>query len=561
MKKFASLALVIVLLVLAAGRLSFAQSNVLTEIRAEFDHVEELIESAGSVELWERDGLNSRIDQLGIDTVTELNSVGRTLLTDDDLDEITRSSLFDLMEDAVSLALAREKLLERRAAEERATFDKFETSAQADIARTFIEDLMTLRERYLMAVATQLEIRRASGDDTMATAASLRQRTSLIMEQLTGQIRLDSMSLGALSRRLADKPLDEDLATAIALVRAKQSRSLEVLEGIVEVVGALGLDTAEQRGLLIRERGKADIDILEGAVFGILWDEEVQVLRNSIVRHGPDLLLRIVLFALILFGAWLLARVIRYPVRALVNRDRLDISVLLREVIVSVSSVLVLLAGTIFALASAGVSVGPIFAGLGVIGIIIGLAVQDSLGNLAAGVMILIYRPYDVDDHVRIGGAEGTVKRMNLLATSIATLDNQLVVIPNRAISGDTIFNYTAYRTRRVDIKVSFAYAEDPDRVQVVLMDVLENHELVLQKPKPIVHMLAMEDSSVAMMVKPWVRTEDYWQALWDITRMIKKRFDAEGIEIPFPQRVVTLSSNDLRPAALVADDEREVND
>lgn len=561
MKKFATISLVIALFSLATGRVSFAQSNVLAEIRSELDHVERLIESAESLESWERDGLNSRIDQLATGAVTKLNGASRRLLTDDDLDENTRSSLFDLMDDAASLALTREGLLERRAAEERETFDKFETSAKADIARTFIEDLMTMRERYLIAVAAQLEIRRTHGHESMDLAGSLRHRASLILEQLTGQIRLDSMSLSSLGRRLADKPLDEDLATAIGLVKAKQSRNLEVLEGIVEVVDALGLDTAEQRGLLIRERGNVNIDILEGAVFDILWDDEVEALQDSIVRHGPDLLLRIMLFTLILFGAWLLARVIRYPIRALVSRDSLDVSVLLREVTVSVGSAFVLLAGAIFALASAGVSLGPIFAGLGVLGIIIGLAVQDSLGNLAAGVMILIYRPYDVDDHVRVGGAEGIVKRMNLLATSIATLDNQLVVIPNRAISGDTIFNYTAHRTRRVDIKVSFAYAEDLDRVQAVLMDVLESHELVLHQPKPIVHMLAMEDSSVAMMVKPWVRTENYRQALWDLQRVIKKRFDTEGIEIPFPQRVVTLSSNDLRPAALVAGDERDAND
>ena len=136
-------------------------------------------------------------------------------------------------------------------------------------------------------------------------------------------------------------------------------------------------------------------------------------------------------------------------------------------------------------------------------------------------------------------GAEGLVKRMNLVATTIATFDNQSVIVPNRKIWGDTIINFTANHLRRVDLKVCFSYDEDPDRVQEILMDVVSQHELVLETPEPVVHMGNMEESSLTMMVKPWVRTEDYWTVYWDLTRIIKRRFDAEGIEIPFPQRVV----------------------
>ena len=179
------------------------------------------------------------------------------------------------------------------------------------------------------------------------------------------------------------------------------------------------------------------------------------------------------------------------------------------------------------------------------LGILVGLAIQDSLGDLAAGVMILLHRPFDLDDHIKVAGADGFVRRMNLVATTVATFDNQLLAVPNRRIWGDTIVNFTASQVRRVDIKVGFSYFEDPDRVQAVLMDVLRQHELVLESPEPQVNMVGMEDSSLTMVAKPWVRTGDYWTALWDLTRLIKKRFDAEGIEIPFPQRVVTLRSTD----------------
>jgi small conductance mechanosensitive channel len=372
------------------------------------------------------------------------------------------------------------------------------------------------------------------------------------MERLTGQIRLDAMSLAELRHRLKDKPLNEKLENALALVQAKQSTNLDALDGLMGIADRLGLETAEQRGLLIRERRQVGTDILDRDVFLTLWKENVRALREQLIRQGPDWFLRLLLFTAILFVAWVLSRLVRYPVGAMVHRSRPASSTLLGEVAISTSSVLVLLTGLVCALAFVGVSLGPILAGLGVLGLFVGLAVQDSLGNLAAGTMILLYRPYDVDDHICVNGADGLVKRMNLLATSITTLDNQLIVVPNGRIWGNTITNHTAYRVRRVDVKVTFSYHEDPDRVHAVLLDLLENHEDVLQKPEPVVHVAGFEDSAMAMMVKPWVRTENYWRVYWDLNRVIKKRFDAEGIEIPFPQRVVTLAPT--REAELPSD-------
>ena len=371
---------------------------------------------------------------------------------------------------------------------------------------------------------------------------------TLIIERLTGQIRLDAMPLAELRSRIADKPLDKDLRQAMVLVKAKQSRSLNKLDMIIEIGARLGIETAEQRSLLIRERGEIGVEILHREVFSKLWDEQFQQLRESLARHGPDVLFRLLLFSAVILMAWMAARLIRYPTRALVNRESLNLSFLLRDALISLSSATVFLVGLVVALATLGVSLGSLFAGLGVLGIIVGLALQDSLGNLAAGAMILVHRPFDVDDHIKVNGTEVVVKHMNLLATTVATFDNQLLVVPNRRIWGDTIVNLTAGHVRRVDIKVSFAYAEDPDRVQAVLMDVLQHHEHVLKTPDPQVHMRGMEESALTMMVKPWVRAEHYWTTYWELNRIIKKRFDEEGIEIPFPQRVVTLLSNEGRP-------------
>jgi small conductance mechanosensitive channel len=361
-----------------------------------------------------------------------------------------------------------------------------------------------------------------------------RQHLSLILERLMGQVRLDAMSLDELRARRAEEPLREDLQKAVDLVQTKQTRNLHNLERAIDIGETLGIATAEQRSLLIREQGQVGLEILQREVFATLWEEQFSRLRESLARNGPDVLFRLLLFSLVIAIAWAVARLIRYPVRALVHREGLGLSYLLRDTLVTLSSFAVFLLGLVVALATLGVSLGPVFAGLGVIGILVGLAVQDSLGNLAAGAMILMYRPYDVDDRIKVAGAEGIVKRMNLLATTVATIDNQMLVVPNGRIWGDTIVNFTANRVRRVDIKVNVSYAEDTDRVHAVLMDVLEQHEHVLAKPEPEVHMVGMEDSAVAMVVKPWVRTEHYWTTLWDLNRTIKKRLDAEGIEIPF---------------------------
>ena len=534
---------------------STSEVTELDEVRMQFAKVAQLITAVDSVREWHRDGLNTRIDQIGIMVITRLNEIAPHLLATFEPGTSARTELEDLLEQCATLALQREQVLERRAAAEREPLPKFEQNAQADIARAFIEDLTSMRKDYIEAFIRQAEIRRTAGLESEPMFQRAREILSLIIERLMGQVRLDAMSLKELRSRHAEEPLREDLEKAVDLVQTKQTRNLHNLERAIEIGENLDIATAEQRSLLIREQGQVGLEILQRDVFGKLWDDQFSRLRESLARNGPDVLFRLLLFSFIVVAALVLARLIRHPVRALVHQERLGLSLLLRDTLITLSGFTVFLLGLVVALATMGLSLTPLFAGLGVIGILVGLAVQDSLGNLAAGAMILMYRPYDVDDRVKVAGAEGDVKRMNLLATTIATIDNQMVVVPNGRIWGDTIVNLTANRVRRVDVKVNVSFAEDPDRVHAVLMDVLEQHEHVLAKPEPEVHMAGMEDSAVAMVVKPWVRTEHYWSTLWDLHRMIKKRLDAEGIEIPFPQRVVTLRSAKDRPSTSASTD------
>ena len=197
--------------------------------------------------------------------------------------------------------------------------------------------------------------------------------------------------------------------------------------------------------------------------------------------------------------------------------------------------------GLLVALSQLGIQLGPVLAGLGIAGFIVGFALQDTLSNFAAGMMILVYRPFDVGDAVEAGGVMGTVKAMNLVSTTITTWDNQKMVVPNSKIWGDVIRNITAEPHRRVDMVFGIAYADDIDHTERVLCDIVKRNELVLAEPEPVVRLHTLGESSVDFVVRPWARTSDYWTVYWDITRAVKKRFDEEGISIPFPQRDVHL--------------------
>jgi len=198
-----------------------------------------------------------------------------------------------------------------------------------------------------------------------------------------------------------------------------------------------------------------------------------------------------------------------------------------------------MLLGVLIALSQLGINLAPLLAGFGIAGFIVGFALQDTLGNFASGVMILFYRPFDVGDAVEAGGVMGTVKEMTLVSTTILTWDNQKLVVPNKKIWGEVIRNITAEATRRVDLQFGIGYRDDVDKAERVLKDIVITHPLVLRHPEPVIRLHALGESSIDFVVRPWAKTGDYWTVYWDITREVKRRFDAEGISIPFPQRDV----------------------
>lgn len=191
------------------------------------------------------------------------------------------------------------------------------------------------------------------------------------------------------------------------------------------------------------------------------------------------------------------------------------------------------------AVAQVGIQTTSIIAVLGAAGLAIGLALQGSLSNFAAGVLMLIFRPFRAGDYVECAGTAGVVEEVQIFSTRLRTPDNKLVIVPNGAVYSGNVVNYSANDTRRLDLVFGVSYADDLDHVKRVMRAVLDAEPRLLADPAPTIGLLELADSSVNFAVRPWVRTGDYWPVYFDLMEAMKKRFDAEGITIPFPQRDV----------------------
>jgi len=195
----------------------------------------------------------------------------------------------------------------------------------------------------------------------------------------------------------------------------------------------------------------------------------------------------------------------------------------------------------IAALAKLDINTTSFIAILGAAGLAIGLALQGSLSNFAAGALMIIFKPIKVGDFVEAGGTMGSVVEISIFTTILNTPDNKKVIVPNSKVMGDNITNFNANGTRRVDLVAGIGYGDDIDKAKTVLEGILAADERILKDPEPTVAVVEMADSSVNLVVRPWVNGADYWGVYFDTTETIKKRFDEEGITIPFPQRDVHL--------------------
>jgi small conductance mechanosensitive channel len=266
---------------------------------------------------------------------------------------------------------------------------------------------------------------------------------------------------------------------------------------------------------------------------GFDWEEVWTTLQTTGVEFGINIVTAIVVFFV---GKWVVNLVVSGLMKAM-EKGELDIT--LRRFIGNFARMLLMLFVIIAAINQLGVQTASLIALLGAAGLAVGLALQGSLSNFAAGVLIVLFRPYKVGDWIEGGGISGAVEEVQILTTVLKTGDNKRIIVPNSQIMGTTITNYSANETRRVDLVVGVSYSDDIDKVRKELQDLVAADDRILDDPAVTIAVSELADSSVNFVVRPWVKTADYWRVYFDLTEAIKKRFDEAGISIPFPQQDV----------------------
>ena len=260
---------------------------------------------------------------------------------------------------------------------------------------------------------------------------------------------------------------------------------------------------------------------------------DLEAITAAVVPFVIQAAIALVIFVI---GKWI-ARAISNLIKKLMTKNNMD------EALVGFIGSLVywalLIMVVIAALGKLGIQTGSFIAIVGAAGLAVGLALQGSLSNFAAGVLILIFRPFKIGDFVEVAGEAGVVKKIQIFTTELSTGDNKQVIIPNSGVTGGNITNYSTHDTRRVDLTMGIGYEDDIDKARNAILDEINKEERILKDPAPTVAVIELADSSVNFVVRPWVNAADYWGVYFDLTEAMKKRFDAEGISIPFPQQDV----------------------
>jgi small conductance mechanosensitive channel len=267
--------------------------------------------------------------------------------------------------------------------------------------------------------------------------------------------------------------------------------------------------------------------------------EVVETVKTYLAENGMTFLINLLAAAAIFYiGRWV-AKLISDLVFKAMDKAKIDHTLgrFAKNLLYTGLLVFVIIA----ALSRLGVQTGSFIAVIGAAGLAIGLALQGSLSNFAAGVLMVIFKPFKVGDFVEIGGATGTVMEIQIFNTVLCGPDNVRIIIPNAHVTGNNIINYSVNGTRRVDLVIGVSYGDDISKAKEIMMNVLKNHELVLDAPESVVAVKELADSSVNYVVRPWCKAEDYWTVYFDVTEKVKLALEANGLTIPFPQQDIHL--------------------
>ena len=240
--------------------------------------------------------------------------------------------------------------------------------------------------------------------------------------------------------------------------------------------------------------------------------------------------------AVFIIGRWIVKYLRRLILRVM---ERREVDPTLSKFLINLTYAVLLTFVVLSALGMLGIQTTSFIAVLGAAGLAVGLALQGSLSNFAAGVLLIIFRPFKVGDFIEGAGVAGVVEEIQIFTTQMVTPDNKTIIIPNAQITSGNIINYSTKGTRRADMVFGIGYQDDIDKARGIISEVLSQDERVLKDPPVQIAVSELADSSVNFVARPWVKAEDYWNVVFDATENIKKRFDAEGVSIPFPQRDV----------------------
>jgi len=268
---------------------------------------------------------------------------------------------------------------------------------------------------------------------------------------------------------------------------------------------------------------------------GFDWNELLVVVQTKGIEFAINLVLAILIFYV---GKLAVGLVVR-GTRKLMQAQEVDKT--LQTFVCNLERMLLMVIVIIAAIGQLGIQTTSFIAIFGAAGLAVGLALQGSLSNFAAGVLIVLFRPYKVGDFIEGAGISGVVVEVQILTTVLKTGDNKQIIVPNGQIMNSIITNYSANDTRRVDMVVGVSYDDDLDKVRSTLQELIDADDRILDDPACTIAVSALADSSVNFVVRPWVKSADYWGVMFDMTEAIKKRFDNEGISFPFPQQDVHL--------------------
>jgi small conductance mechanosensitive channel len=352
-------------------------------------------------------------------------------------------------------------------------------------------------------------------------------------------VRSKTREIAELQAERARNPQEGDdprIARIVELVE-ERARLLERFTLVLESLERKGGDEAlvaelkaYRSSILYEETALASTRALVGSFF--VW------LGRS--DGGLAVLQSVLIAVLALAGIVLAARFVRGFARMWIKRFT-NISKLLQGFIVGAIFWIFILVGLVVVLSSVNVDITPLFAVIGGASFILAFAFQDTLGNLASGLMIMINQPFDEGDFIEVGGVGGTVKNVSIVGTTIATPDNKIIVVPNKNVWGNVIVNATASDTRRVDLVFSASYDDPIQDVLDVITQEVANHSKVLSEPAADIRATDLAASSVDFVCRPWVKAEDYWDVKTDLTRRVKEAFEREGLSMPYPQQDVHL--------------------